>query len=77
VVQGQILADLCYTEDSTAQVDMNLVMTSKGEFVEVQGTGEESTFTEDQLASMLRCGRAAMAELFLLQQAAVGRGPNA
>ena len=77
VVQGQVLADLCYTEDSSAQVDMNLVMTSKGEFVEVQGTGEEATFTEDQLAAMLRCGRTAMAELFRLQQAAVGQGPNA
>ena len=55
------------TEDVAAAVDMNLVMTSKGEFVEVQGTGEEATFTEDQLAVMLRCGRAAMAELVRAQ----------
>jgi ribonuclease PH len=71
VVNQQILADLCYTEDSSAQVDMNLVMTSKGEFVEVQGAGEESTFTEAQLSGMLHCGRTAITELFRLQQAAI------
>ncbi len=71
VVQGQIVADLCYVEDAGAQVDMNLVMTSKGEFVEVQGAGEESTFTEEQLTGMLRCGRSALQELFKLQQTAL------
>ena len=47
------LLDLCYTEDAAAEVDMNLVMNSVGEFIELQGSGEESTFSEEQLADLL------------------------
>jgi ribonuclease PH len=53
VVDGQVICDLCYEEDSNADVDMNVVMTESGEFVEVQGTGEEATFTREQLDKML------------------------
>lgn len=53
VVEGQVLCDLCYEEDFAAEVDMNVVMTESGTFVEVQGTAEESPFTSDQLQAML------------------------
>jgi ribonuclease PH len=57
VVQGLSLLDLCYTEDVGASVDMNLVMDGTGKFVELQGTGEEATFSEEQLAEMLALGK--------------------
>lgn len=69
---GQFLADLDYAEDSAAAVDMNVVMTGRGQFVEVQGTGEEATFTEDQLSTMLRLARAAINRLTLIQREALG-----
>src|ERR1700733_11093160 len=53
IVDGRALLDLCYTEDVAAAVDMNLVMNSAGEFIELQGTGEESTFTEQQLQDLM------------------------
>ena len=71
IVNGIPLLDLCYTEDAAAQVDMNLVMTGSGEFIELQGTGEESTFSDDQLAAMLTLGRVGIRELLSLQEAAV------
>ena len=70
IVNGIPLIDLCYTEDAAAQVDMNLVMTGSGEFIELQGTGEESTFSDDQLAAMLTLGRVGIRELLALQEAA-------
>jgi ribonuclease PH len=71
VVESQALLDLCYTEDVAAAVDMNLVMDSAGEFIELQGTGEESTFSEAQLAEMLALGKGGIRELLALQQAAL------
>jgi ribonuclease PH len=65
------LLDLCYIEDVAAAVDMNLVMTDDGRFVEIQGTGEESTFSEVQLASMLSMGRTGVQQLLAAQQAAL------
>lgn len=53
IVDGQALLDLCYEEDSTATVDMNVVMTGDGRFVEVQGTGEQRPFAKEELASLL------------------------
>src|SRR5208282_4361615 len=53
IVNGQALLDLCYVEDAAASVDMNLVMNAAGEFVELQGSGEEATFSEAQLATLL------------------------
>lgn len=71
IVNGCTLLDLCYTEDAAAEVDMNLVMNSAGRFIEVQGTGEESTFSEGQLAEMLAAGRAGIRELLQAQQEAL------
>src|SRR5581483_327647 len=71
LVNQQPLLDLCYLEDSAATVDMNLVMTSAGEFIELQGTGEEATFTESQLAALLALGKSGIRELLNAQMAAL------
>src|SRR5882762_431763 len=71
IVEKQALLDLCYTEDAAAEVDLNLVMNAAGDFIELQGTGEEATFSEAQLAEMLALGRAGIADLLMLQQAAI------
>jgi ribonuclease PH len=71
IVNKKALLDLCYTEDAGAEVDLNLVMNSVGEFIELQGTGEEATFTEAQLAAMLTLGKAGIAELLEAQKAAL------
>jgi ribonuclease PH len=71
VVDKQPLLDLCYTEDAAAAVDLNLVMNAAGEFIELQGTGEESTFSETQLADMLALGRGGIRELLVAQQTAL------
>lgn len=63
VVGGEPLLDLCYVEDSAAEVDMNLVMTASGKFVEVQGTAEEQPFTGPQLDALLKLGRRGIATL--------------
>jgi hypothetical protein len=59
---------LCYTEDVAAAVDMNLVMNAAGEFIELQGTGEEATFTDAQLTELLALGKAGIRELLAAQQ---------
>jgi ribonuclease PH len=71
IVGGHPLLDLCYVEDAAADVDMNLVMTSNGDFVEVQGSGEESTFTPDQLNAMIELGQEGIRQLLDLQQDAL------
>jgi len=71
IVQKQPMLDLCYTEDAAAEVDLNLVMNAAGEFIELQGTGEEATFSEGQLAEMLALGKAGIRELLQSQQAAL------
>jgi ribonuclease PH len=71
IVEKQALLDLCYTEDAGAQVDLNLVMNSAGDFIELQGTGEEATFSEAQLAEMLVLGKAGVGELLAAQQGAL------
>lgn len=71
IVGGKALLDLCYTEDVMASVDMNLVMTGTGEFVELQGTGEEASFSEKQLAEMIAFGKVGIGELLKRQVAAV------
>ena len=68
IVNGAALLDLCYTEDVGAAVDMNLVMNAAGEFIELQGTGEEATFTEPQLAELLALGKAGIRDLLTAQQ---------
>jgi ribonuclease PH len=74
IVGSQPLLDLAYDEDVTAAVDMNLVMNGAGEFIELQGTGEESTYTDEQLAAMLALGKSGIKQLLALQQAALGSG---
>jgi ribonuclease PH len=73
MLEGAALLDLCYVEDSAADVDMNLVMTAAGEFVEVQGTGENRSFSDAHLASMLALGRSGIRSLLNLQAAALGQ----
>ena len=71
IVAKRPLLDLCYTEDAAAEVDLNLVMNSVGEFIELQGSGEESTFSENQLADLLALGKKGIRELLVAQQAAL------
>jgi ribonuclease PH len=73
VVKGAPLLDLCYEEDSAADVDMNLVMTGAGRFVEVQATGERDSFGDVALAGLITLGRAGIAQLVAAQKQAVGR----
>ncbi|HEV7405664.1 MAG TPA: ribonuclease PH [Chthoniobacteraceae bacterium] len=72
VAGGEPVLDLNYVEDKDASVDMNLVMTEEGQFVEVQGSGEESTFTDAEFAAMLALGRAGIASLVTAQRAVLG-----
>jgi ribonuclease PH len=74
IVAGKPLLDLCYTEDVAATVDMNLVMNSAGEFIELQGSGEEATFTDTQLADLLALGKSGIRELLAAQQQAISQG---
>jgi ribonuclease PH len=71
IVGGRALLDLCYTEDVAAEVDMNLVMTGRGEFIELQGTGEKANFDDAKLQAMIAVGRAGIAKLLAAQQAAL------
>lgn len=64
----EVVLDLDYIEDSSAAVDMNLVMTESGEFVEIQGTGEEATFTRQELLEMLAIGEEGIRELIEIQK---------
>jgi len=73
VVDGVAVLDLDYAEDSSAETDMNVVMTSDGGFVEIQGTAEGAPFTSQELESMLALARAGTAELFALQRAALAK----
>ena len=71
VVTGQPLLDLCYTEDIAATVDFNLVMNSAGEFIEMQGSGEEATFTDTELTALLALGKTGVKQLLAAQQQAL------
>jgi len=71
IVDGQALLDLCYQEDVKADVDSNIVMTEAGDFVEVQGSGEEAVFSQAQLDEMLSLGRKGIAELCAIQDEAI------
>jgi tRNA nucleotidyltransferase len=65
-VRNELVLDLDYDEDSAADVDMNIVMTDKGEFVEIQGTGEEATFTQNELLKFIELSKKAFDKLFAL-----------
>ena len=71
VCGGVPVLDLNYVEDKDAQVDLNLVMNDRGEFIELQAAGEEATFTGDQLTELLRLGREGITSLLDLQGAAL------
>jgi ribonuclease PH len=71
IIASQARLDLCYAEDVTAEVDMNVVCTGAGDFVEVQGTGESGVFTRAQLDELLDLGLAGCAELTARQAAAL------
>jgi ribonuclease PH len=71
IVERCALVDLCYQEDVAASVDLNLVMDSAGDFIELQGTGEEATFSEAQLAEMLALGKGGVQELLAAQKGAL------
>ena len=76
VVDGELRLDLDYAEDAGAAVDCNLVGTARGEWVEVQATGEADTYSDAQLTEMLSLGRKGIEELFALQRAALARVRN-
>ena len=71
IVDGQPTLDLDYKRDVDAEVDMNVVMTGGGRFVEIQGTGEEATFTDDDLAALIKLAKAGIRELRELQKKAL------
>jgi len=71
IYQGVPVLDLDYPEDSSADTDLNVVMTDKGGFIEVQGTAEAAPFSADDLNAMLALARQGCEQLFSLQQAAL------
>ena len=71
-VAGDVLLDLCYLEDSTAEADMNVVMTGGGNFVEVQGTAEQGTFSRAELAKLLKTAESGLKKIVRAQAKAVG-----
>jgi len=72
VVNGEALLDLNYVEDKDAAVDFNLVLTEDLQFVEIQGSGEESTFSQEQFDAMLALGKQGVADLIAAQRAVIG-----
>ena len=73
IVQGKPLLDLSYQEDFLASVDMNVVMTGSGRFVEIQGAGEEASFSDRQLVAMLKLARRGVTELTQIQRKSLGK----
>jgi len=73
MVEGVAMLDLDYSEDSAADVDMNIVMTGNGEFVELQGSGEEATFSPNQLAEMLSLAETGIQHLLKVQRTALNK----
>ncbi len=72
IYNGEAILDLCYEEDSKAEVDMNIVMTDKGQFVEVQGTGEEATFSQDELVQLISLASKGCNDLYNIQRNTLG-----
>ncbi len=71
VKSGEIFLDLCYEEDSSADVDMNIIMTESGKLIEVQGTAEEVPFTRDELNKLVDTAQGGLEHLFEFQNAAI------
>src|SRR3984957_9211428 len=72
IVGGEMLLDLCYEEDSAAEVDMNVVMTADGGLIETQATAEEGSFSRSQLNSLVDLAEAGLKEIFAAQRAVLG-----
>ena len=72
VYRGMPVLDLDYAEDSKAETDMNVVMTEKGGFIELQGTGEDGDFSQEQLMSMIGLADSGIKQLIEKQRAALG-----
>lgn len=72
ILEDEIFLDLPYYEDSNAKVDMNVVMTDRGEYIEIQGTGEDAPFTSAELANMLSLAEKGCRELMLTQREVLG-----
>ena len=71
IVEGTALLDLAYDEDSTADVDMNIVCTGAGKFIEIQGTAEREPFTGEQMTEMLALAEKGINQLFTIQRYAL------
>lgn len=71
IVEGTPVLDLCYAEDSTAEVDMNIVCTGSGKFIEIQGTAEREPFNREQMNAMLELAEKGINQLFTLQRYAL------
>ncbi len=72
IVNGERMLDLCYVEDSSALIDMNVVMTDKGEYIEVQGTGEGGPFSRDDMEALYTLADKGIMQLIELQKQALG-----
>lgn len=71
VVENQVLLDLAYTEDSVAEVDMNIIKTGDGRFVELQGTAEKDAFSRDQMNELIAAAEIGIEKLMAIQRAAI------
>jgi ribonuclease PH len=69
ILEGTPILDLCYVEDSSAEVDMNIVCTGAGKFIEIQGTAEREPFTGEQMNRMLALAEIGINQLFTIQRA--------
>lgn len=74
IVDGTVMLDLCYEEDSRADVDMNIVMTGDGRFIEVQGTAEAAPFSAAEMSQMTEMATVAIADLGKMQEEAIAAG---
>jgi ribonuclease PH len=73
IVDRSALLDLCYVEDAAAEVDLNLVMTATGRFIEIQGSGEETTFDSSELEAMITLGKKGIDQLLEFQKLALNQ----
>lgn len=74
IVKGEMMVDLCYEEDSNAEIDMNLVMTGRGKLIEVQATAEKLPVTRAEFDQLLELGAGAIKEIIQLEKKVLGRG---
>lgn len=72
ILDGNLILDLCYEEDSKAEVDMNVIMTGSGDFIEIQGTAERKPFSKEKMDAMLEFAKKGIGELFIVQRKLVG-----